>query len=241
MAKQHILIVEDDRSLSDVLAYNVGQAGYSVTVAHDGREGLSQALCRTPDLILLDLMLPVIDGLEVCRRLRAHPSLRDVLIIMLTARSEETDQVVGLAMGADDYVTKPFKVKVLLERIKALLRRGSRGAMDRDIVTSRGLTIDRGRHAAMIDDRPLDLTYTEFMLLDTLIRRPGRAFTRAELIEAALDDSLALERTIDVHVRAIRMKLADRADLIETVRGVGYRFADARTQANQLPADLLSQ
>lgn len=241
MAKQHVLIVEDDRSLSDVLSYNVGQAGYSVAVAHDGGDALTQALRKTPDLILLDLMLPVIDGLEVCRRIRANATLSDVLIIMLTARSEESDQVVGLAMGADDYVTKPFRVKVLLERIKALLRRGSRTADDRDVIVSQGLMIDRRRHAATLDDRPLDLTYTEFMLLGTLVRQPGRVFTRAELIEVALGDSLALQRTIDVHIRAIRKKLTDRAELIETVRGVGYRFADTRTQSEHLPADSLAR
>lgn len=241
MAKQHVLIVEDDRSLSDVLLYNVGQAGFSVAVAHDGRDGISQALRRTPDVVLLDLMLPVVDGLEVCRRMRAHASLRDVLIIMLTAKSEETDQVVGLAMGADDYVTKPFSVKVLLERIKALLRRRSRTLDDRNVVISQGLEVDRRRHAATIDGRPLDLTYSEFVLLDTMIRQPGRAFTRAELIDAALGDSLVLERTIDVHIRAIRKKLADRASLVETVRGVGYRFADTRMREDHLAVDSLTR
>ncbi len=121
----HVLIIEDDRSLSDVLSYNLKQEGYSVSVAHDGQDGLNQAQHKTPDVILLDLMLPVVDGLEVCRRMRVDPALGDVLVVMLTAKSEETDQVVGFALGADDYVTKPFSVKVLLERIKALLRRRS--------------------------------------------------------------------------------------------------------------------
>lgn len=241
MPKHHVLLIEDDRSLSEVLSYNLEQAGYSVSTARDGQDGLNQAQQKTPDVIVLDLMLPVIDGLEVCRRLRANPTLHDVLVVMLTARSEETDQVVGLAMGADDYVTKPFSVKVLLERIKALLRRRSSDTGDRNVVSSQGIVIDRRRHVATVSDRPLDLTFSEFALLDTLIRQPGRAFTRAELIDAALGDPLVLERTIDVHVRAIRKKLGAWSSLIETVRGVGYRFRDPRAKSENAHAESASQ
>ena len=226
MAKHRVLIIEDDRSLSDVLSYNLEQSGYAVATAHDGQDGLNQALHITPDVIVLDLMLPVIDGLEVCRRLRSNAAMRDVLVVMLTAKSEESDQVIGLALGADDYVTKPFSVKILLERIKALLRRRSQATNERSVVTSQGIAIDRQRHRATVDDQPLDLTLSEFALLDTLIRQPGRVFSRAELIDAALGDALVLERTIDVHIRSIRKKLGDRASLIETVRGIGYRFSD---------------
>lgn len=235
MAKEHILIIEDDRSLSEVLSYNIEQAGYTVSVARDGQDGLNKAQHKIPDLIVLDLMLPVIDGLEVCRRLRANPSMRDVFIVMLTAKSEETDQVVGLAMGADDYVTKPFSVKVLLERVKALLRRRTMKSDDRDVAASQGIIIDRIRHCATVDDQPVELTRSEFALLDTLIRQPGRAFTRTELIDDALGDALVLERTIDVHIRAIRKKLGSCAELIETVRGVGYRFRDPRMTAEKAP------
>lgn len=226
MANHHVLIIEDDRALSDVLSYNLEQAGYTVSVARDGQEGLNQAQHKIPDVIVLDLMLPVIDGLEVCRRLRSSSTTQDVLVVMLTAKSEETDQVIGLALGADDYVTKPFSVKVLLERIKALLRRRSPGPNKSSVVASQGIMMDRHRHIAMAGDRPLDLTPSEFALLDMLIRQPGRAFGRSELMDVALGDTLVLERTIDVHIRALRKKLGASSSLVETVRGIGYRFRD---------------
>ena len=227
---KHILVIEDDQSLSDVLSYNLKQEGYSVSVARDGQDGLRQAQSKVPSVIVLDLMLPVIDGLEVCRRLRADPAFADVLIIMLTAKSEETDQVVGFTLGADDYVTKPFSVKVLLERIKALLRRRAGPTDGRKVVSGSGIVIDRERHRATAGDRQLDLTSSEFDLLEAMIRQPGRAFTRSELIDAALD-GYVLERTIDVHIRAIRKKLGSDSALIETVRGVGYRFSEAKVEA----------
>jgi len=224
MAKHHILVIEDDSALSEVLAYNLNQAGYSVAVAHDGQDGLNQAQHKTPDVVLLDLMLPVVDGLEVCRRLRVNPAMHDVLVIMLTARSEETDQVVGLALGADDYVTKPFSVKVLLERVKALLRRRTKATDERTVMINQGIVIDRSRHSVTADNRAVDLTPSEFSLLETLMRQPGRVFSRRELIDAALGDALVMERTIDVHIRSIRKKLGESENVVETVRGVGYRF-----------------
>lgn len=227
MSKSRILIIEDDRSLAEVLSYNLQQAGFDVVVARDGQSGVRQAQLKLPDLVILDLMLPVIDGLEVCRQLRSDPSTRDTLIVMLTAKSEETDQVVGLQMGADDYVTKPFSVKVLLQRVKALLRRRSQPADGSDVIVSQGITIDRRRHQALAGEEVLPLTLSEFRLLHALVRQPGRAFSRSELIDAALgEDAMVLERTIDVHVRALRHKLGEHADVIETVRGVGYRFRD---------------
>ncbi len=226
MAKK-VLVIEDDRSLADVLAYNLKRAGYEVLLARDGQDGLRQAQLKLPDLVILDLMLPVIEGLEVCRRLRSDPATRDILIVMLTAKSEESDQVVGLSMGADDYVTKPFSVKVLLERLKALDRRRGSSADESDVTTCRTITVDRRRHVASADGRTLPLTLSEFRLLDTLVRQPGRAFSRNDLITAALgDEAFVLERTIDVHIRALRQKLGPQADLIETVRGVGYRFRE---------------
>lgn len=227
MPKARILVVEDDRALADVLSYNLKQAGYEVLVARDGQDGLTQAQLKLPDLILLDVMLPVMDGLDVCRRLRADPATRDILIVMLTAKTEETDELVGFALGADDYVSKPFSVKVLLERIKALQRRRSDDAEDEDVVACQGIIVDRARHRVLADGRSLTLTRSEFRLLHTLIRQPGRVFERAELVDAALgEDTTAMERTIDVHIRALRAKLGDKADVIETVRGVGYRFRD---------------
>ena len=178
-------------------------------------------------------MLPMIDGLEICRQLRADPTTQDLLVLMLTARSEESDQLVGFSVGADDYVTKPFSLKVLLQRINALLRRKDQGSQDRDILVSQGILIDRRRHRATAGDTPLDLTPSEFALLETLLRQPGRAFSRAELIDVALgDDVIVLERTIDVHIRALRKKLMGHADLIQTVRGIGYRFRDPTEYAS---------
>ncbi|MEN1680420.1 MAG: response regulator [Planctomycetota bacterium] len=227
MAKPQILIIEDDRSLAEVLNYNLRQDGYETGTAHDGQEGLSQAKVRVPDLVVLDLMLPVIDGLEICRRLRADPITKEVLVLMLTAKGEETDQVAGFSVGADDYVTKPFSVKVLLERIRALTRRRSGGSHNGSVLVSQGILVDRERHRVTAGEVVLDLTPSEFGLLEALIRQPGRVFSRSELIDAALGgDSLVLERTIDVHIRALRKKLGGYAELVETVRGIGYRFRD---------------
>jgi two-component system phosphate regulon response regulator PhoB len=227
MAMPSILVVEDDRSLADVLVYNLKMAGYEVWVANDGLDGLRQAELKTPDLIILDLMLPQMDGFEVCRRLRADPATRRTLMLMLTAKSEETDQLVGFAVGADDYVTKPFSVKVLLERVKALLRRRESERVDHAVVVDRGITVDRQRQLATAGDQLLELTPSEFGLLDALIRQPGRVFSRSELVNAILrSDATVLERTIDVHIAALRKKLGSYADLVETVRGVGYRFRD---------------
>ena len=228
MAKAKVLIIEDDRSLADVVAYNLKQAGYEVLTASDGQDGLLQAQMKLPDIVVLDLMLPVIDGLDVCRRLRAEASTKDMLIVMLTAKAEESDELIGFSLGADDYVAKPFSVKVLVERIKALRRRRTTETTDPDDVTNaQGITVDRRRYRATADGKQLQLTRSEFRLLDTLIRQPGRVFQRSELIDAALgEDTMVMERTIDVHIRALRAKLGEQADVIETVRGVGYRFRD---------------
>jgi two-component system phosphate regulon response regulator PhoB len=227
MPKAQILIVEDDRSLAEVLDYNLRQDGYQTLVANDGQDGLQQAKLRSPDLVVLDLMLPLIDGLEICRRLRADPVTRNILVLMLTAKTEETDEVVGFSVGTDDYVAKPFSVKVLLERIRALLRRRDGNQTNGSVLVSQGVMIDRERHRATVEVRLLDLTPSEFGLLESLVRQPGRVFSRSELIDSALGgDSLVLERTIDVHIRSLRKKLGPHAVLVETVRGIGYRFRD---------------
>jgi two-component system phosphate regulon response regulator PhoB len=228
MSKQRILIIEDERALTKVLAYNLQREGYEVTVAHDGVEGLRRAQANPPDLVILDLMLPGMDGLDVCRELRAGEATRPIPILMLTAKAEETDQVVGFSLGADDYVTKPFSVKVLLQRIKALHRRAE-GPAESTVLEHQGVQIDRVRHRACVNDRELDLTPTEFRLLECLLRQPGRAFTRHHLMDAAIGDgAVVLERTIDVHIKTLRRKLGPAGDLIETVRGVGYRFSEER-------------
>ena len=228
MPKSKVLVVEDDRSLAKVLEYNLTQAGYEVLSAYDGQDALNQAWLRLPDVIVLDVMIPVIDGLEVCRRLRANNETRETPIVMLTAKSEESDQLVGFTVGADDYVTKPFSVKILLQRIRAIDRRRKSVDGQLDVIKRGGISIDRMKFRATVDDRILDLTPSEFRLLDTLIRQPGRAFDRSELIDAALgSDTLVLERTIDVHIRSLRKKLGEEAaSRIQTVRGIGYRFQE---------------
>jgi two-component system phosphate regulon response regulator PhoB len=229
MARPRILIIEDERGLTDVLTYNLEREGFEVAVAHDGQEGLRKAQMQLPDVILLDLMLPGMDGLEVCRQLRAGERTRTVPILILTAKAEETDQVVGFSMGADDYVTKPFSPKVLVQRIRALQRRVEAAADPGDVIEHLGVRIDRVRHLATVDGRKLDLTPTEFRLLECLLRQPGRAFTRPQLMDVAIgDQAVVLERTIDVHIKTLRKKLGSGTEYIETVRGVGYRFAEDR-------------
>jgi len=231
MSKQTILVIEDERSLVDVLTYNLTNEGFEVITAHDGQDGLRRAQSALPDLIILDLMLPVVDGLLVCRQLRSNPATKHIRILMLTAKSEEVDEIVGFNMGADDYVTKPFKLKPLIHRVKALLRRPSASESNDDIVAADGIEIDRLNHVARKDGEELNLTPTEFRLLWTLVRRPGRSFSRSELMNSSRgEDANALERTIDVHVRSLRQKLQDRAGQIETVRGIGYRFQAKKSE-----------
>lgn len=228
MVRPRILIIEDERALTEVLSYNLDREGYEVSVAQDGVEGLRKAQMQIPDIIILDLMLPGRDGLEVCRELRAGERTRTVPILMLTAKAEETDEVVGFTVGADDYVTKPFKVKPLMQRIKALHRRADPGAEPGDVVDHLGVRVDRVRHRATVDGKDLDLTPTEFRLLECLVRQPGRAFTRPQLMDMAIGErAVVLERTIDVHIKTLRRKLGE-FDFIETVRGVGYRFCETK-------------
>src|SRR5262249_11847252 len=181
MTKPRILIIEDERALTDVLSYNLQREGYEPIVANDGQEGLRKAQTLLPDAVLLDLMLPVRNGLEVCRELRSGDRTRNLPIIMLTAKAEETDQVVGFSLGARDYVTKPFSVKVLMERIKALLRRREADGEKTDVVDHLNVRIARLRHRAYVEGKELDLTPTEFRLLESLLRQPGRAFARSQL------------------------------------------------------------
>ncbi len=221
------MIIEDEKSLVDVLTYNFENEGFEVLSATDGMDGLNQARAHHPDIIILDVMLPVMEGLEVCRQLRADSRTSDIPVLMLTSKSEEVDEIVGFRMGADDYVTKPFKLKPLIQRIKALLRRSKSGEPSKELVSKHGIEVDRLNHRAVAGETVLDLTPTEFDLLWTLVRKPGRPFKRADLMEACRgEDALSLERTIDVHIRSLRQKLGTYADLVETVRGVGYRFRE---------------
>lgn len=225
MAKSKILVVEDEPSLVDVLTYNLQREGYEVLIAKEGREGLRKAQMLLPDLVLLDLMLPGLGGLDICRDLRASQHTSQIPILMLTAKAEESDQIVGFAVGADDYVTKPFSVKVLLQRIKVLLRRTTNtDAATEETLASGSICLDKRCHRVTVNEEAISLTPTEFRLLETLMRQPGRAFTRHDLMEAAVGDAIVLERTIDVHIKALRRKLGDAGAAIETVRGIGYRF-----------------
>jgi two-component system, OmpR family, phosphate regulon response regulator PhoB len=231
MPKPKVLVIEDERSLVEVLSCNLEREGFEVIVALDGQEGLRQAQLKLPDLVVLDLMLPGKPGLEVCRELRMGPRTREIPIIMVTAKAEESDELVGFATGADDYVTKPYSMKVLVQRIKKELRRRE---LKEDpgvgkVIESQGIVIDRHSHRALYRHEELPLTPTEFRLLEVLLRQAGRAFTRYELMDAAIgEDAIVLERTIDVHIKSLRKKLGDAGELIETVRGVGYRFHEPR-------------
>ena len=234
MSKPKILVIEDERNLADTLALNLRREGFEVLTAYDGLDGLRQAQLRLPDLVVLDLMLPVKHGLEVCRDLRGGGRTRAIPIVMVTARAEESDELIGLAVGADDYVTKPYSLKVLIQRVKNVLRRQGReeapaaGA----VFEAQGVTVDKHRHRALFQGVELPLTPTEFRLLEVLLRQSGRAFTRHELMDAAIgEDAMVLERTIDVHVKSLRKKLGFGSELIETVRGIGYRFREAELTA----------
>jgi two-component system phosphate regulon response regulator PhoB len=227
MNKPRVLIIEDERGITQALDYNFRREGYDVAISTDGIEGLRKAKTLLPDIVILDLMLPGMSGLDICKELRAGDRTRDIPIVMLTARAEETDQIVGFSVGADDYVTKPFSTKVLMQRIKAIQRRSETVGDAGEMLEHMGVKIDRVRHRVTFHDEPVELTPTEFRLLECLLKQPGRAFNRHQLMNAAIGDgSIVLERTIDVHIKTLRKKLGE-ADLIETVRGVGYRFREA--------------
>ena len=223
---EKILLIEDDSDISELVQYNLEREGFKVYASADGELGLSQALKLKPDLIILDLMLPGLDGLAVCRKLRAQAATAEIPIVMLTAKGEESDIVIGLEMGADDYVAKPFSPKELLARIRAVLRRPRLGAPG--VVEGRRtvgpVTFDPDRHEAFLHDTALTLTLAEFRLLYTLTSRPGRVFTREQLLEKITGgETYVIDRNVDVHVRAIRKKLGVEAEFIQTVRGVGYK------------------
>lgn len=235
MSQPRILIIEDERGLTQSLSWYFNREGYETHVAHEGPEGLRRAQTLLPDVVLLDIMLPGMSGLDVCRELRAGERTREIPIIMITAKTEETDQVVGYSLGADDYVGKPFSNKVLLAKVKALLRRVEGPGEPGEVTDYLGVKIDRVRHRVTFEDELLDLTPTEFKLLECLVRQPGRAFSRHQLMDAAIGEgSIVLERTIDVHIKTLRQKLTKAGgsgELIETVRGVGYRFREDKSEA----------
>lgn len=222
-----VLLIEDEMQIIRLVRAYLEQAGFQVSVARDGEEGLRRARQEQPDLVILDLMLPKMDGFDVCRAIRKSSN---VPIIMLTARAEETDKLVGLELGADDYVTKPFSPRELVARVRAVLRRTSAAAETPELVRMGGLEIDPATHTATVDGVPVELTPTEFNLLLTLARHPGRIYTRAQLLEAVLGDAYeGYERTIDAHVKNLRRKIEPdprRPRYIHTVYGVGYKLQE---------------
>ena len=228
MPRQKILVVEDEADILEVIEYNLAREGYRVISARDGESGVRSARRDSPDLVLLDLMLPGLDGIEVCRRLKADPVTSAIPIIMVTAKGEESDVVLGLGVGADDYVTKPFSPKELIARLQAVLRRSplrSVGQTDERIVL-RDVVIDTARHEVLIDGKRVEFTPTELRLLHLLASHPGRVFTRDQLLSRVIGGgAYVVDRNIDVHVRGVRKKLGRHRVLLDTVRGVGYRFS----------------
>ncbi len=231
MTNATILVVDDEEDLLELIRYNLGKEGYKVVCVASGEDAIHEARQVQPDLVLLDLLLPSVDGLDVCKTLKGDPRTKHIPIIMVTAKSEEADVVTGLELGADDYLPKPFSPRVLLARIRAVLRRKDKSAEPREdeegAIRIRNLLIHPGRHEVLLEGKPLDLTFTEFRLLSFLARKPGWAFSRAQIVDAVKgEDYPVTERSVDVQVVGLRKKLGAVGNYIETVRGVGYRFKD---------------
>ncbi len=228
MAKKHVLIVDDEEDILELIEHNLKREGYEVQSVTTGEKALRAASEKIPDLIVLDLMLPGVDGLEVCRRLKENQATREIPIIILSAKGDEADIVTGLELGADDYVPKPFSPRVLVARIRAVLRRKKTGALpESEVLKIHDLVIDPGKHKVTIKGKIVELTYTEFRFLSILARRPGWVFTRYQLVDAVRGDNYPVtDRSVDVQIVGIRKKLGDYGKLIETVRGVGYRFKE---------------
>ena len=237
MAKKRVVVVEDERDLADLVAMRLAKEGYAAEVIGDGAEALARIHAkRPPDLVLLDIMLPGMQGTEVAAALRSDPATADVPILMLTAKGEDADVVLGLHVGADDYVTKPFSMSVLMARVAALLRRASTGdgSGGADVLTVGEIRIDRGRHRVDVAGEPITLTLTEFRLLTALAATSrGRVLSRAQLMDKALgEDVIVTDRTIDVHITNLRRKLGEAKRHIETVRGLGYRIREHDDEAS---------
>ncbi len=229
MSKKKIVVIEDEPDILEVLSYNLKREGYEVFNASDGLRGLALVKREVPDLVLLDLMLPGMDGVEICSTIKKDAQTSSTLIIMVTAKGEESDIVLGLGVGADDYISKPFSPKELVARVKAVLRRGV--LVDKEAVKDKiilgDLTIDIIKHKVTINQLEVKLTATEFRLLHFFASNPGRVFSREQLLNRALgDDVVIVDRNIDVHIRGIRKKLDIDPPIIETIRGVGYRMAE---------------
>ncbi len=222
-----ILVVEDEPDLLETVTHALRREGMRPIAATTGEGALKAAGEERPDLVILDLMLPGLDGIEVCRRLRADPATARIPIVMLTAKAEETDAIIGLGVGADDYVRKPFALKELIARVRAVLRRTEAPLDGTEILTCAELQVDPARHEVRVRGTPVVLTATEFRLLHHLVRHRGRVFSRAQLLDKAVGtDVTVVERNIDVHISSLRRKLAEYGDRIVTIRGVGYKFSE---------------
>jgi two-component system alkaline phosphatase synthesis response regulator PhoP len=226
MSQAHILVVDDEPDLLELVQYNLIRSGYQVTCVTSGEEALARIRSNMPDLIVLDLMLPGIDGLDLCKMLKQEPQTAALPVVMLTARTEDADVVTGLEIGADDYLTKPFSPRVLVARIKAVLRRQrEEKPPDMSIVVHDDIRIHPGRHEVRVGGRLVRLTPTEFRILHLLAQRPGWVFTRYQIVDRARgDDAGVTERSVDVHIAALRRKLGQYGEVVETIRGVGYRM-----------------
>jgi two-component system phosphate regulon response regulator PhoB len=227
MTKATILVVDDEEDIRELVELNLSREGYQVLCCETGEQALEQAGAKLPNLIILDLMLPGVDGLEVCKKLRSDPKTESIPIVMLTAKGEEADIVTGLELGADDYVTKPFSGKVLVARVRRILRRVVQRADETATLKVHDLAIDPARREVLVKDKPVELTFTEFNILHTLAKRPGLVFTRYQIVDAIHgSDYLVSDRAVDVQIVSLRKKLEVCGKYIETVRGVGYRFKD---------------
>jgi two-component system phosphate regulon response regulator PhoB len=227
MEKPTILVVDDEEDIIELVELNLTREGYRVLGCTTGEKALEIARSKLPDLIVLDLMLPGIDGLEVCRKLKSGPKTHRIPIVILTAKGEEADIVMGLELGADDYVTKPFSGKVLAARVRRLLRRAAQPPGEQEVIKIHDLTIDPGRHEVWAGDSKVDLTRTEFDILRTLAKRAGLVLSRYQIVDAIHGDEYAVtDRAVDVQIVSLRRKLGPCGQYIETVRGVGYRFRD---------------
>jgi two-component system phosphate regulon response regulator PhoB len=227
MDKPTILVVDDEEDIVELVELNIAREGYRVLTCGTGEQALKLAGSKLPSLVILDLMLPGIDGLEVCKKLKSDPKTQNIPIVMLTAKGEESDIVTGLELGADDYITKPFSGKVLVARVRRILRRMVTAADDKAVLKVQDLTIDPSRREVLIEGKPVQLTFTEFNILHILAKRPGLVFTRYQIVDAIRgSDYLVTDRAVDVQIVSLRKKLGRYGEYIETVRGVGYRFKD---------------
>jgi two-component system alkaline phosphatase synthesis response regulator PhoP len=227
MAKANILVVDDEEDILELVKLNLSRDGYEVLTCETGEQALVIARSKLPNLVILDLMLPGIDGLEVCKKLKKDPKTEHIPIIMLTAKGEESDIITGLELGADDYVTKPFSGKVLVARVRTILRRTAQPAGEKGTIKIHDLIIDPARHQVLIKNKAVELTLTEFNILYTLARRPGFVFKRYQIVDSIHgDDYLVTDRAVDVQIVSLRKKLGPCGKYIETIRGVGYRFKD---------------